>query len=70
MDKVIRSLNNRPQIYIHQKAFIVEAKDTNIRKVVEIVSDTLAKLRKDAVKETVHSRLKDNFNEVLQYLDS
>ena len=61
---------NIAQIYINQKAFIVEAKDTNIRKVVEIVSDTLAKLRKDAVKETVHSRLKDNFSEVLQYLDS
>ena len=61
---------NIAQIYIDQKAFIVEAKDTNIRKVVEIVSDKLANLRKDAVKKTVHSRLKDNFSEVLQYMDS
>lgn len=61
---------NIAQIYIDQKAFIVEAKNTDIKKVVEIVSDTLEKLSKDALRETVHSCLKDNFREVLRYLDS
>ena len=61
---------NIAQIYIDQKAFIVEAKDTDINKVVEIVSDTLKKLSKDAVRESVHSCLKDNFRYVLRYLDS
>ena len=61
---------NIAQIYIDQKAFIVEAKDTDIRKVVEIVSDTLEKLYKHTAREKVHSCLKDNFRDVLQYLDS
>ena len=61
---------NIAQIYIDQKAFIVEAKDTDIRKVVEIVSDTLEKLNKHTAREKVHSCLKDNFRDVLRYLDS
>ena len=61
---------NIAQIYIDQKAFIVETKDTDSSKVVEIVSDTLKKLSKDAVRESVHSCLKDNFRYVLRYLDS
>ena len=61
---------NIAQIYIDQKSFIVEAKDTDIRKVVEIVSDTLKNLSKDVVRERVHSCLKENFRYVLWYLDS
>lgn len=48
----------------------MDAKNTNIRKIVEIVSDKLANLRKEAVKKTVHSHLKDNFSQVLWYMDS
>lgn len=61
---------NIAQIYIDQKAFMVEAKDTDIRKVVEIVSDTLEKLNKHTAREKVHSCLKNNFRDVLQFLDS
>ena len=61
---------NIAQIYIDQKGFIIEAKDTDIRKVVEIVSDTLKKLSKDAIRESVPSCLKDIFGYVLWYLDS
>ena len=43
---------------------------TDIRKVVEIVSDTLEKLNKHTAREKVHSCFKDNFRDVLQYLDS
>jgi len=55
---------NIAQIYIDQKAFIVEAKDTDIHKVVEIVSNTLEKLGKHTAKEKVHSCLKDNFRDI------
>ena len=61
---------NIAQIYIDQKSFIIEAKDTDIRKVVEIVSDTLKNLSKDVVRERVHSCLKENFRYILQYIDS
>ena len=37
---------NIAQIYIDQKAFMVEAKDTDISKVAEIVNDTLKSLVK------------------------
>lgn len=58
------------QIYTDQKAFIVEGKDTDINRVVEIVSDTLTKVKNSAVKGAVHSNLKDTFNDILNYLDS
>ena len=61
---------NIAQIYMDQKAFIVEAKDTDITKVVKTVSDTLEKLTNSTVSTTVHSCLKDNFTDVLLYLDS
>ena len=61
---------NIVQIYIDQKAFIVEGKDTDINRVVEIVSDILTKVKNGAVKGAVHSNLKDNFNDILKYLDS
>lgn len=61
---------NIVQIYIDQKAFIVEGKDTDINRVVEIVSDTLTKVKNSAVKGAVHSNLKDTFNDILNYLDS
>ena len=61
---------NIVQIYIDQKAFIVERKDTDINRVVEIVSDTLTKVKNSAVKGAVHSNLKDTFNDILNYLDS
>ena len=44
---------NIAHIYIDQKSFIIEAKDTDIRKVVEMVSDTLKNLSKDVVKYTL-----------------
>lgn len=61
---------NIVQIYIDQKAFIVEGQDTDINRVVEIVSDTLTKVKNSAVKGAVHSNLKDTFNDILNYLDS
>ena len=61
---------NITQIYIDQKSFIIEAKDTDIRKVVEMVSDTLKNLSKDVVREKVHSCLKEDFRYVLRYLDN
>lgn len=61
---------NIVQICIDQKAFIVEGKDTDINRVVEIVSDTLTKVKNSAVKGAVHSNLKDTFNDILNYLDS
>ena len=51
----VRKHINIAQVYIDQKSFIVEAKDTDIRKVVEIVSDTSKNLSKDEVRERVHS---------------
>lgn len=48
----------------------MEGKDTDINRVVEIVSDTLTKVKNSAVKGAVHSNLKDTFNDILNYLDS
>jgi len=59
---------NIAQIHIDQKSFIVEVKDTDICKVVEIVSNTLKTLSKDVVRERVHSCLKENFRYVLAVL--
>ena len=61
---------NIAQIHINEKAFIVEARHTDINKVVEIVSEILEKLHKGTARETAQSRLKDNFSDVLQYLNS
>ena len=60
---------NIVQIYIDQKAFIVEEEDTDINRVVEIVSDTLTIVKNGAVKGAVHSNLKNNFNDILKYRD-
>lgn len=60
---------NIVQIYIDQKAFIVERKDTDITKVVEIVN-MLGKIKGGAVNKVMYSKLKDNFKDILQYLDS
>ncbi|KAJ7391492.1 hypothetical protein OS493_018539 [Desmophyllum pertusum] len=68
-EKLSKQLNI-VQIYINQKAFIIEGKDTDINKVVEIVNNTLGKVMDGAVNNLVHSKLKDNFNDILQYLDS
>ena len=61
---------NIVQLYINEKAFTVEGKDTDIRKVVETVNDKLGKVKDGAVNNIVHSQLKDNFKEILQFLDS
>lgn len=68
-EKILKYLNI-VQVYIDQKAFIVEGKDTDINRVVEIVSDTMKKVKDGAVKGLVHSNLKDNFTDVLKYLDN
>lgn len=47
----------------------MEARHTDINKVVEIVSKILEKLHKGTARETAQSRLKDNFSDVLQYLN-
>lgn len=59
---------NLVQIYLDQKAHIVEGKDTDINKVVEI-SGKLNRLN-DSVVKGLMEKLKDNFADVLQYLDS
>jgi len=61
---------NIVQLYIDQKAFIVEGKDTDIKEVVETVNDKLGKVKDGALNNIVHSKLKDNFKDVLQFLDS
>ena len=61
---------NIVQIYIDQKAHIVEGKDTDINKVVDIISGKLNQLNDTVVKGLMEKKLKDNFADVLQYLDS
>ena len=41
-----------------------------MNRVIEIVSDTMSKVKDGAVKGFMHSNLKDNFNDILKYLDS
>ena len=61
---------NIVQIYIDQKAHIVEGKDTDINKVVKIITTRLNQLNDSVVKGLMERKLKDNFADVLQYLDS
>lgn len=61
---------NIVQIYIDQKAHIVEGKDTDINKVVEIISTRLNHLNDSVVKGLMKRKLKYNFADVLKYLDS
>lgn len=68
-EKLSKQLNI-VQIYIDQKAFIVEGKDTDIKKVVELVNNKLAKVSDGVLNDVVHSKLKDHFKDILQFLDS
>ncbi|PFX25222.1 hypothetical protein AWC38_SpisGene10168 [Stylophora pistillata] len=59
------------QIYIDQKAFIiVEGKATDISKVVDTINNELRKVRDGAFNDVVHSKLKDQLNDPIQYMDS
>ena len=68
-EKLSKQLNI-VQVYIDQKAFIAEGKDTDIRKVVEIVNNRLAKVKDGGLNNIVRSKLKDDFKDILQFLDS
>lgn len=48
----------------------MEGKDTDINKVVDIISGKLNQLNDSVVKGLMEKKLKDNFANVLQYLDS
>lgn len=61
---------NLVQIYIDQKAHIVEGKDTDLNKVVDIIGGKLNQLNDSVVKGLMEKKLKYNFADVLQYLDS
>lgn len=61
---------NIVQIYIDQKAHMVEGKDKDINKVVEIINTALNQSNDSVVKGLMERKLKDNFADVLQYLDS
>ena len=61
---------NIVQIYIDQKAYLVEGKDTDIEKVVDVISRRLIKINDNAVKGIVKAKLTDSFADILQTLDS
>lgn len=61
---------NIVQIYNDQKAYLVEGKDTDIEKVVDVISRRLIKINDNAVKGIVKAKLTDSFADILQTLDS
>ncbi|CAH3138140.1 unnamed protein product [Porites lobata] len=61
---------NIVQIYNDQKAYLVEGKDTDIEKVVDVISRRLIKINDNAVKGIVKAKLTDSFADLLQTLDS
>lgn len=68
-EKLSKKLNI-VQIYIDQKAYLVEGKDTDIEKVVDVISRRLIKINDNAVKGIVKAKLTDSFADILQTLDS
>lgn len=58
------------QIYIYQKAFIVESSATDITRVVHSVNGILEKVKSDTTKKATKASLKDCFKDVLSYLDT
>ena len=61
---------NIVQIYIDQKAYLVEGKNSDIEKVVDVISRRLKKINDNAVKGIVKAKLTDSFADILQTLDS
>ena len=68
-EKLSKKLNI-VQIYIDQKAYLMEGKNTDIEKVVDIISRRLKKINDNAVKGIVKAKLTDSFADILQTLDS
>lgn len=66
-EKLSKKLNI-VQIYIDQKAYLVEGKDTGIEKVVDVISRRLIKINDNAVKGIVKAKLTDSFADILQTL--
>ena len=48
----------------------MEGKDTDINKIVDIIGRKLKQLNDSVMKGLIEKKLKDNFANVLQYLDS
>lgn len=61
---------NIVQIYIDQKALIVEGNEKDISKVVEAVNTALTRVKDGTMNDVVQSKLKDQFSDILQYMDS
>ena len=62
---------NIDQIYIDRKAYLVESKGTSISEVVNRVQGVLENLRRnDSLKNNIQSALKENFKDILDFLDT
>ena len=48
----------------------MEEKTTDISKVVDTINNALKKVKDEALNDVVHSKLKDKFNDLIQYMDS